>query len=66
MPKLYLKRLNFIVIKPTENSYLQINDSGQNGRHFVFMQICIQTQTKLSRNDIYLFTLPKYDLKANL
>ena len=25
----------------------------------------IQTQTKLSGNDIYVFTLPKYDLKAN-
>ena len=25
----------------------------------------IQTQTKLSGSDIYLFTLPKYDLKAN-
>ena len=25
----------------------------------------IQTQAKLSRNDIYLFSLPKYELKAN-
>ena len=25
----------------------------------------IQTQTKLSGNDIYLFSLPKYDTKAN-
>ena len=37
--KLYLKCLNFNVIKPTGNSYLQINDSGQNGSHFVFVQI---------------------------
>ena len=39
MPKLYLKRLNSNVIKPTGNSYLQINDPGQNGSHFVFVQI---------------------------
>ena len=39
LPKLYLKRFNFNVIKLTGNSYLLINDSGQNGSHFVFMQI---------------------------
>ena len=63
MPKLYLKRSNFNVIKPTGNSYLLILV-----RMAAILFLCkfgIQTQTKLSGNDIYLFSLLKHDLKAN-
>ena len=64
MPKLYLKRF-FNVIKPTGNSTCKSMILVRIAAILFLCKFGIQTQTKLSENDIYLFSLQKYELKAN-
>ena len=67
MPKLYLKHLNLIsmLLSLPETHTCKLMILVRMAAILFLCKFGIQTQTKLSGNDFYLFTLPKYDLKAN-